>query len=327
MSGTTVPYSVSVMVPTLNAMGFLPDLLKALKSQQPYAPREILIVDSGSSDGTAEYVADLGDGVRLITIDRFSHGGARNLEIHHARGEYVVFLSQDAAPRDNAWLAELIAPFSDPNVAAVFSRQVPREGANPMEQFFLATHFPANGAVYQRNPQMDDLQFQRDVFFSNVSSAVRRDMLERFPFDETLIMSEDQQFARDVILYGCKVVYAPASVVLHSHNYSWRQALGRYFDSAYSLTCIFERHGFTTSARIGSSYLRRECGMMIRHHPLMLPRYGAYVLAKTLGTVLGHHAERLPRWMARKISMHSNYWILQACIAGCLAWWWQGGWP
>ena len=83
---------------------------------------------------------------------------------------------------------------------------------------------------------------------SNVSAAARRDILLRFPFDEDLIMSEDQQFARDVMKAGYTVVYQPASVVLHSHRYSFVQAFQRYFDSVYSLIQIFKRHNLGTSA-------------------------------------------------------------------------------
>ncbi len=316
--------AVSVAVPTLNAIGYLPELLAALKAQRPWPPTEILIVDSGSQDRTREYAAQAGANVRLIEITRFSHGGARNLGVREARGDIVVFLSQDAIPRDDGWLAELLAPFQHAAVAATFSRQTPRADANPMERFFLETHFPAVPAVYRRPSDREDLLFYRDVFFSNVSSAARRDVLLRYPFDETLIMSEDQQFARDVLRAGYEIVYASASVVRHSHDYSWMQALRRYFDSAYSLTQIFDRHGLSCSARIGTAYLRRECVMMLRRHPRQLPRYAAYVLAKTLGTVLGHAAERLPRWMARKLSLHAGYWASGAgvilTLPGLMGW-------
>ena len=309
MMGRSDNAAVSVVIPTLNAMAYLPALLPALRSQKPCPPMEILIVDSRSTDGTRDFVQQAGGvEVRLIDVTRFSHGGTRNLGIQNARGPIVVFLSQDAIPRDDTWLAELIAPLQDPQVAASFSRQVPRSDANPMEQFFLATHFPENPVVYRRRPDGQPPAFQRDVFFSNVSSAARREVILRHPFDDSLLMSEDQQFARDVLLAGHAVVYASASVVLHSHNYTFLTALRRYFDSAYSLTQIFKGHGISSSARMGSSYLRRECAMMFRHHPLLLPRYAAYVLAKTIGTVLGHFADRLPRRWVRVLSLHSSYW-------------------
>ncbi len=313
-------HRTSVVIPTLNAMTYLPDLIRVLRAQEPEPPGEILVVDSDSRDGTADYALAAGDDVRLIPVERFTHGGARNLGARQASGAFMVFLSQDAMPRDTQWLAHLLTPFEDNHVAAAFSRQVPNPGASPMECFFLHTHFPPEPALYQQPLETTDLHFQRDVFFSNVSSAIRADVLRQCPFDETLIMSEDQQFARDVILAGHTIAYAPDSIVRHSHHYSWMQTLRRYVDSAYSLTQIFERHGLGRSARLGTAYLRHECMEIIRHHPLMLPRYATHVLAMTLGTVIGHYADHLPkRWMQR-ISLHSAYWRTAICLLpGALA--------
>jgi len=306
MAAASTP-RVSVVIPTLNARPYLPALLQAFRHQRPAAPSEIIIVDSGSRDGTVEHVAGM-EGVRVVMIERFTHGGSRNLGVRESRGEFVAFLSQDALPADDYWLRELLAPFADSDVAAAFSRQTPRPDASPMERYFLETHFPAGDPVFMRFRGVGQPVFQQDVFFSNVSAAVRREAALRHPFDEELIMSEDQQLARDFLLAGQAVAYAPASVVLHSHNYTLRQAFERYFDSVYSLTKIFPRHDMGSSVSLGAGYLRREAAMMVRRHPGHLPRYAGYVLAKSLGTLLGHWAERMPRSWARRMSMHKAWW-------------------
>jgi len=302
----------SVVIPTLNAQRHLPALLRALRGQQPTPPGEIVLVDSGSRDGTIAQAAGE-PGVRVVTIEHFSHGAARNLGISHCSGEFVVFLSQDALPANEGWLRELLVPFEEPGIAASFSRQIPRPDASPMERYFLETHFPPGEMKVMRRRGEGSLVFQRDVFFSNVSAAVRREVLLCHRFDESLIMSEDQQLARDLLLAGHAVAYAPASVVLHSHNYTLRQAFERYFDSVYSLTKIFPHHDMAASASLGAGYLRREAAMMVRRHPGEIPRYVGYVLAKGLGTVLGHYAERLPRRWARRLSMHKGHWDGTAC--------------
>ena len=297
---------VTVVIPTLNAEPYLPDLLAALARQRPAPPDEILVVDSGSTDRTAALAA-AAPGGRVTRIERFSHGAARNLGAREARGEVIVLLTQDALPADDAWLARLLAPLSDPGVAAVYSRQMPRPGASPMERYFLETHFPAGPAVRRRKSPGRPLGFE-DVFFSNVSAAVRRDALLAHPFDETLIMSEDQQCSRDLLEAGWEVAYAPDSVVLHSHAYTLKTCFRRYFDSVYSLTVIFPRHGMGTSASMGLRYLRREFGYVARAAPRWLPYYVLYTLAKTAGTVAGHFAHRLPRPLLRRLSLHSYHW-------------------
>ena len=306
---STRPPTVSVVVPTLNAGPHLPSLLEALRSQSPHAPQEILIIDSGSQDGTVSDAQTAGEPVRVITIARFSHGRARNMGVRETSGDIVVFMSQDAIPENAHWLSELIRPYVMPEVAATFSRQVPRPDANPMERFFLSTHFPYGEPVYMRRNGHEDLLFQRDVFFSNVSSSARRSALLAHPFEEDLIMSEDQQFARDVILAGMSVVYVPSSVVMHSHNYSFKSAIGRYLDSVYSLRQIFPKHSLGLSLRIGMRYLAKETAMMARSHKTMLPKYGCYVLAKSIGTFLGHMAEHLPVSLCRRVSAHAYYWM------------------
>ena len=208
---------VSVVIPVLNAAGTLPALLEALAAQHPSPPDEIVLVDSLSTDDTRR-IALAQTHVRVVPLERFSHGRARNLGAREATGAIIVLMTQDALPADHHWLAALLAPLADPQVAAVYSRQVPRPDAPPTEKFFLAYHFPPCPPLRRVRPAGRSLTLA-DVFFSNVSAAVRREVLLRYPFDEALIMSEDQQFARDLILAGYTIVYKPSSVVVHSHRY------------------------------------------------------------------------------------------------------------
>jgi len=297
--------TVSVVVPVLNAAEYLPALFDALLAQEPVRPREIVLVDSMSADATRE-IASGCEVARVVEIADFSHGRARNLGAQEAAGEFVVLMSQDALPRDSGWLARLLEPLDDPRVAGTFSRQVPRPGASPMECYFLQKRFPDGEPVRRERVGEETLTLER-VFFSNVSAALRRELLLRYPFDETLIMSEDQQWARDVIAAGYATVYQPSSVVVHSHDYQLRTVLRRYFDSVYSLTLIFSDHGVGTSASMGLGYLARELVYMARR-PAKLPYYLLYTLAKTSGTLLGHCAGWMPASLARRLSFHRYHW-------------------
>lgn len=298
--------AVSVIIPTLNAAPFLPRIFEAIFGQEPRTPTEIVLVDSMSTDATLS-IAAADPRVRVVPISNFAHGRARNLGAGEAKGEIVVLLTQDAMPADRRWLSTLLAPFDDPRVVAAYSRQVPYPDANPMERFFLATRFPAGPPVRREKRGPAPLQLE-DVFFSNVSAAIRRQALLRFPFDEELIMSEDQQFSRDVIAAGHAVVYQPESVVLHSHNYSLTICFRRYFDSVYSLRKLFPRHGLGTTATMGASYLAAEVRHMVRNHPLQLPYYFLYNLAKISGSLAAHLADRLPRSVVRSMSLHRYHW-------------------
>ena len=298
--------SVSVVIPTLNAAVFLPRLFEAIFSQEPCPPAEIVLVDSMSTDATREIAAS-DPRVRVVPITAFSHGRARNLGVREARGEIVVLLTQDAAPADRRWLAALLAPFADPQVVAAYSRQIPRDDANPMERYFLNDRFPP-GPPVKRVCTGDAPLMLEDVFFSNVSAAIRRATVLAHPFDEELIMSEDQQFSRDVLTAGAAVVYQPASVVVHSHNYSLSTCFRRYFDSVYSLTRIFPRHDIAKTTSLGARYFGAELRHMIRNHPLSLPHYGAYNMAKIGGALAAHFVDALPRRFVRALSLHRYHW-------------------
>lgn len=298
--------NLSVVIPVLNAGKYLPNLLPALFAQEPAAPGEVILVDSNSSDDTRAVAARF-DRVRVIPAGKFSHGRARNLGVREARGAWVILMTQDALPVGPDWLARLLEPFNDATVAATFSRQVPYEDANPMESFFLSQHFPDGEPSVRRREAGRPLAFH-DVFFSNVSAAYRRDLLLSNPFDEDLIMSEDQQLSRDLLNAGYAVVYQPRSVVRHSHDYSLLSVFRRYFDSVYSIRVLFPAHGMGQSASIGMSYLQREFRYIRTEHPRWLPYYGLYTVAKTLGTVTGHCTDWLPRPVIRWCSMHRYHW-------------------
>ena len=176
-----------------------------------------------------------------------------------------------------------------------------------MECFFLEKRFPAGPPVRRLRVKGEELGLER-VFCSNVSAAVRRDALLAHPFEEQLIMSEDQQVSRDLMLAGYVVAYVPDSVVIHSHNYTLAKVFQRYFDSVYSLTQIFPKHDMGESASMGFRYLFREAWHMARHYPAWLPYYLCYTACKSAGTLMGHFAEKMPRAWAQKMSLHRYYW-------------------
>lgn len=300
---------VSLVIPTKNALKYLPALFETFAAQLPSPPEEIIVMDSLSTDGTADWCRKQ-PRTRVIDESAFCHAETRNRGAAAASGDVVVFLSQDALPKGRDWLEALTAPFADPAVAATYSRQVPYPNASPMETFFLAYRFP-DGPPHVRKldpGQQPDFEL---AFFSNVSSAVRRSALLAHPLDGKLIMSEDQQLSRDLLLAGYAVIYTPASVVTHSHQYRLSEAFRRYFDSVYSLRQIYPSHGMGTSAGIGARYVLAELKFMIRRHPFWLPYYFLYTAAKALATFMAHRAERLPRRWVKRMSLHRYYWDRQ----------------
>ena len=126
---------VSVLIPTKNGERYLDELLTVVKSQKGSASIiEIIAVDSGSRDRTVEILRRYGVLIVQIPPHEFGHGKTRNLAAAHAQGDYLVFLTQDATPANEQWLANLLAPLqADSTIVGAYSRHLPRANCHPME--------------------------------------------------------------------------------------------------------------------------------------------------------------------------------------------------
>lgn len=205
---------VSILVRTRNAGALFGELLGALEAQT-VTDRELVVIDSQSTDGTAELAARRGARVLPLDPARFTHALSTNMGFAAARGEFVVSLSQDATPDSPEWLARLLAPMGEPDVAAAFGRQLPRPGCFVVERLELARAYPAEADGPGR------------VEFSNVNSITRRALWAARPFDERLGIAEDLEWARWAREQGHRVVYLPGAAVRHSHNYTLGQFYAR----------------------------------------------------------------------------------------------------
>lgn len=219
--------SASVVIPAKNGADTIGACLDAVLSQDYDGDVDILVIDSGSTDGTVEEILAR-PGVRLHRIppEAFDHGDTRNLGAGMTSGEAIVFLVQDAEPVDGNWLSALVANLeNDPGVAGAFSRILPRPDANPL------TMRSCEGDLCFRTERVEEWQHSPEEWaaldphslrlrcnFNNVSSVIRRGVWERLPLERGTF-GEDIKFARAAIEAGCKIVFEPDSRVFHSHEY------------------------------------------------------------------------------------------------------------
>ena len=90
-------------------------VLEAVSSQRCDFAYDVLVIDSGSTDGTPDLVKRFSQkNVRLEEIPKaeFQHGRTRNRGIAHTDGDHIAILTQDALPKTDDWLARLISPAS-----------------------------------------------------------------------------------------------------------------------------------------------------------------------------------------------------------------------
>jgi rhamnosyltransferase len=156
--------------------------------------------------------------------------------VANCRGRYVALLVQDAVPDSTQWLERLVAPLdADPRLAGTYARQIPRADASPITRHYLsgwvaASATPRVSFVEGRDAfeRLSPMERYLACVFDNVSSCVRKDVWERFPFKPTRI-AEDVEWALDVLLAGHGLAYVPEAAVVHSHDRPARYELARTY--------------------------------------------------------------------------------------------------
>jgi rhamnosyltransferase len=255
----------SVLIPTYNAGSEFAAVLEAISNQKTDFGYELLLVDSGSTDGTLELARHHSTRIISIPKSEFSHGGVRNRGISEARGEYVAMTVQDAIPANEHWLSKLVENMADDErVAGVYSRQIPRPDCNPFSRHMLEHHFTNRPERHEqaledpgRYESLTPMQKLEAINFDDVSSCIRRSVWKEHPF-RPVSFGEDLDWSQRVIKAGYKIVYDPGSAVVHSHNRS----------SLYEMKRAYVAHKLLSSMigmrMVTPENLRRQLTRVIR---------------------------------------------------------------
>lgn len=312
--------SVTVAVPVLNGGQRFKELLAAVAGQRNAhgVETEILIVDSGSTDGSVE--AARAAGARVIEIDKsqFQHGRTRNLLVEEARGDVVALLTDDAIPATDGWLDGIVDGFQmADDVALVFGPQRARPEHPHYVRRESRDHFLAldeQGAPSIQRMPADRAEYERDTgryaFFSDANGAVAKWAWRDHHYRE-VPYAEDQLIGREMIEAGFAKVYHPGAEVIHSHDYGAIGSFKRYFDDYRGVLEVLgyrSQHGLRSGARAVLGLTRQDRALLRSEG---VP--GAAMLLPTLAS-LRHHslrivaewlaarADRLPVWLTARVS-------------------------
>lgn len=218
---------ISIIVRAKNEERWIRPCIEGILRQAVSSPLEIIIVDNRSTDKTVEKALAVSADVRAITIDDFLPGRALNKGIREARGDYIACLSAHCVPVDERWLQNLMQNVEDSRVAGVYGRQVPAPSSSPQDKRDLFITFGLDRRVQLK-----------DSFFHNANSMFRRQMWEKFPFDEDISNIEDRLWGRNVLAAGYTLVYEPEAAVYHHHGIHQDNKP----DRALSIAQILDRH-------------------------------------------------------------------------------------
>jgi len=238
--------SVSVVIPTLNGGAELDWLVRKLLSQRAVRAIEVVIVDSGSTDGSPERARAAGARVIDILPSEFSHSYARNLGARHATGEHLLFMVQDAYPIGELWLYGMLRYLIDhrpEGVVAASCAEYSRSDSDAMYDSMINTHYRFLGCLEAdrigRHTGDDHMSLRSMGQLSDVSCLIPRELFMRhggYRGD----YAEDLDLGMRLIRAGHRIAMLASVKVVHSHNRPAWYYLKRSFVDVIFLVGLFD---------------------------------------------------------------------------------------
>lgn len=227
-------HAASVVIPNWNGRDllekYLPPLVRAMAG---HPDNEIIVVDNGSTDGSADFVREHFPDVRLLALpENLGFGGGSNAGFRAAKNDIVVLLNSDMRVAED-FLAPLLEGFSDPQVFAVSCQIFFSDPSRRREETGLTQGWWANGMLRVRHREDSAVNRLFPCFYGGGGSCAfdRRKFLELGGFDSLLhpFYLEDTDLGYLAWKRGWKVLYQPKSRVWHEH----RGTIGKTFSRAY----------------------------------------------------------------------------------------------
>lgn len=227
---TTEPMSTptaSVVIRCFNEEEHIGRLLYGV-TEQTVEDHEIVVVDSGSTDDTLDIARQFPVRVVHISPEDFTFGRALNLGCSEADGEFLVFASAHVYPVYDDWLQNLLEPFDNDHIGAVYGKQRGNDQTKYSERQIFARLFPD-----------DDIPVQETPFCNNANCAIRHSLWEEVRYNEQLTGLEDLEWARRIMERGYRLSYASDAEIVHVHDETPAQVKHRHMREAIALKEIF----------------------------------------------------------------------------------------
>lgn len=299
---------ISVIIPTQNPSKDIANLFRSIQEQT--VPCEIIVIDSQSGNRFVDLARAHNVTFIPIKSNEFDHGGTRTIAARQASRDIIVCMTQDAMLTDRNALERLIEPFHhDSDIAATFGRQLPAANADVFASHLRSFNYPVESCV--RSIADRELLGIKAAFISNGFAAYCKQALQKIGwFKDGLILCEDAYAGINLLSNGYKIAYASDATVYHSHNYSVKDEARRYFDIG-----VFHKQeqrvlkDFGMPENEGIRYMRSGLSYLAQQRRLrMVPEFIMRGTTKYIAYQMGKQYERLPTFIARRMSMHRNWW-------------------
>ena len=296
---------VDLIIPTYKPGEKFKKSLKRL-AQQTRKPDRIILINTEAQYFDEEMIRPY-DNVEVhhIKKENFDHGATRDYGASLAEdADILMFMTDDAIPKDKYLVENLIKAFNDPKVSAAYGRQM----ADPKKNYIRIFNYPEESRI-KRREDLDTLGI-KTFFCSNVCSAYRKTDYDAMGgFEHKTIFNEDMIMASKLIEDGKAVAYQADARVWHWHDYKAMQQLHRNFDLAVSQV---DHGGLFLKVKSESEGVKMVIST-IRHlitkgKIYLIPKYVIDSGFKLIGYKLGRNYKKLPRWMILKLTMNKTYW-------------------
>lgn len=215
--------SPSIVIRAFNEEQHIGKLLSGIM-KQTLADPEIILVDSGSTDATLAIASRYP--LKIVHVDPgdFTFGRSLNLGCAAATREFLVFASAHVYPVYPDWLERLTKPFQDPKVALTYGKQRGNSSTKFSEHQHFAKLYPDQSVLVQQDP-----------ICNNANAAIRRELWQQRPYDESLPGLEDLEWASWAVEQGYHLAYVAEAEVVHVHAETPKQVYNRYRREAIAL--------------------------------------------------------------------------------------------
>lgn len=300
---------LSVIIPTLNGELTLRDFFAAL-AMQDIEVDEILVGDSESTDKSVEICRANGAEVVTIARNEFDHGGTRTFLANLAKGDILIYFTQDAVLSSPDALKKLVTPLLEDNdLSCAYGRQLPHPDASLLAAHLRHFNYPAQSEI-RTFSERTHLGL-KTIFISNSFAAYKREALGAVEFFKNgLIFGEDTCTLGRLLKQGGSVFYAGDAAVYHSHNYGFDEEFRRSFDIGVlhsSEQWLLETYG--NAEGVGRIYVKSALKEIVSQKKYVLLvdwffRNGVKLCGYKFGRMYSH----LPKFLCSKLSLNRRWW-------------------
>lgn len=299
---------VDVIIPTYRPGKEFRSLLTRL-TKQSIPVHKILVMNTEESYWDKSWEQDFPIlEVHHLKKEEFDHGGTRRKGAELSDGDIMVFMTQDAMPKDRNLIESLVQALNQDGVGAAYARQLPSADCNFLERYTRSFNYPEESCIKTK----EDLPGKgvKTYFCSNVCAAYRRSVYDEMGgFVERTIFNEDMILAGKMVQNGYGIAYASEARVIHSHNYSAMAQFHRNFDLGVSQAEHPEIFEGVPSEGEGIKLVKKSLAYLCRKGrfwliPVLVIQSGA----KYAGYLCGKKYRNLPGVVVRWCSMNKEYW-------------------